>query len=628
MYRSPSLFTLAALLIIAFASGCAPMNKTPLAHYRSEPGPGVPVLHVAPNGSDTATGEAADPLRTVAAAIGKLNGGGVIRLAPGVYRERITVTTRATSKAPLIIEGALSPEGQRLSTVDGSTPLDPALWKPRPDLGPGVYAYPTADPRLLLVDHLSVARLHEEVKPEFIVNGKQEHYLASEVLAWPDDHRVTTNYRKESIPFWETIGGVYSPGKDRKEVYLRLYPERDPRREQTAASPAGPVIALHGSQYVQLRDLAVCGGEYGVEIGGDSALHNTVENCFITHARRRIRVADGAVQTLLKENQLEIGFIGQTPGAWGAENIGSPSERQMAAKKEFVYLYFKYWASPAHISDDVSIVAEKGSRDTTIQGNRLEGGLIGIGLYGGDRVTASGNTIRHFSSVGALIRNGGDVAVYDGNLFDDCNISIRLHSLNAKQQPQRHLWFLRNVSIKESNSSGHIYCHLSPDTHRYPDHQVIFAQNTFINGRTGIGLPPPIQGLPGFQFVNNRFIGCTYVVNGKIDWFRQRSMFGQFDYNQIIGGTIGRHGIPAWYGPHNIDDTQATGWKVGKNGVRLPTPDRGLGAGLDLSRPYELDGKRFSALSDLMPGYPSGDVPPDLGAPDSLPPALSNIYDR
>ncbi len=614
------------LSALAFGAGCKPH---PAAHdlgepkYASEPKPGTPLLYVAPEGSDDDAGDAARPLATVSAALRRIGPGGVIRLTPGVYHERIAVTTRATSETPLIIEGALSPEGRRLSVVDGSTPLDPASWKPRPDLGPGVYACQIADPHLLLVNNLSVARLHWEV--DFKGNKRKEHYLASEVLAWLPDRRITTHYREESIPFWETIGGVYFPSKDLKEVYLRLYRERDPRKELTAVSPAGPVISLHGSQYAQLRDLAVCGGEYGVEIIGEGAFRNVVENCYITHARRRIRVAEGAVQTLLKENHLDFGFIGQTPGAWGTENIGSPAERQLAARKEFIYLYFKYWASPVHISNDVSIIVEEGSRDTTIQGNRIDGGLIGVGLYGGDDVKVSGNTIRHFSSVGTVIRTGGDVAVYDGNLFEDCNINIRLHDLNGKG-PQRHLWFLRNVSIKEPNSGTHIYCHLSPGTHRYPDHQVIFAQNTFVNGRIGFTFPPPVHGLPGFQFVNNRFVGVTYAFSGKIDYFQQRSMFGSFDYNQIIGGAIGRHGIPVWYGPHNIDDTQATGWEIDKNAIRLPTPDRGLGVGLDLSRPYELDGKRFPALSDLMPGHHSGDLPPDLGAPNSLPPALSNIY--
>ncbi|HWL51177.1 MAG TPA: hypothetical protein VNQ90_01990 [Chthoniobacteraceae bacterium] len=594
------------------------MNKPPVAHYRSEPQPGVPVLHVAPEGSDTATGEATHPLKTVSAAIGRLAGGGVIRLAPGVYHERITVTTRATPVAPLIIEGALSAEGRRLSTVDGSTPLDPASWKPRPDLGPGVYACPIADPHLLLVNHLSVARLHWDI--DFKGNNKKEHYLASEVLAWPPDHRITTHYREESIPFWETIGGVYSPGKDLKEVYLRLYRERDPRKELTAVSLAGPVISLHGSQYVQLRDLAICGGEYGVEIGGEGTAHNTVENCFIIHGRKRILVNAGASGTVLKGNQIRIGFIGQKPGTWSGQNPA-------AARKEFVYLYFKYWASPRGFSDDVSIEVEKESRGTLIEGNRLEGGLIGVGLSGGDEVTVRGNTIRHFSSVGTVIRAGGDVAVYDGNLFEDCNISIRPHNLNGPG-PQRHLWFLRNVSIRKPDAGSHIYCHVSPGTHPYPDHQVIFAQNTFIGGHLGIFLPRSLQGTQGFQMINNRFIGCSRAISGTVSYFKQHSMFGYFDYNQIIGGEIGRHGVPVWYGQHNLDDTKAAGWRVGENSVRLPTPDRGRGAGLDLSRPYEVDGKSFPALSELMPGYGSGPMPPDLGAPAPLPPAIGKIYDN
>jgi len=273
---------------------------------------------------------------------------------------------------------------------------------------------------------------------------------------------------------------------------------------------------------------------------------------------------------------------------------------------------------------------ERGSRGTVVEANQIEEGVIGIGLYGGDDVTVRGNTIRHFSSVGTVIRDGGDVAVYDGNLFEDCNINIRLHDLNGTG-PQRHLWFLRNVSRQQFDTGSHIFCYFRPGSHPYPDHQILFAQNTFIGGGKGLSLPLPSQavcGLRGFQFVNNRFIGCGYALYGRIDWFQQRAMFGHFDYNQIIGGEIGRHGIPPWYGAHNIDDTKAIGWQVSENGVRLPNPDRGRGAGVNITESYNLDGVSFPALSGLMPGIDSGTKTPDLGAPAPLPPAIGQLYDN
>ncbi|HWL53422.1 MAG TPA: hypothetical protein VNQ90_13375 [Chthoniobacteraceae bacterium] len=604
------------------AGGCAPIVRVPTVLYTGEPKPGGVLLYVAPDGDDAASGDAAHPLATVAAALRLATPGSVIRLTPGVYRERVEVTFQAREGAPLVIEGARTPDGQWLARVDGSTRLDPKRWQPRPEIGPGVYAYPMGDPHLMLVNGENVPRLHWDIRhlgrSDDHPKGHHVAYRAEEILASREDRREVQRYHAEAIPFWETVGGVYSPSRDLKEVYLRLAGGGDPRKMETAAALEGAVVTLRGARHVVLRDLAIGGGEYGVEILGEGTAFNRVEQCYVTHGRRRIKVGAGARQTVIAGNRVENGFIGQLTGAWGTSPTDSPAQRMKAAQKCFVYIYFKYWASAVSISDDVSIIAEKGSVDTLIEKNSLEGGLIGIGLYGGDRVRIANNTVRHFSSVGTVVRDGGDLAVYDGNLFEDCNINIRLHTLSTPGQ-QRRIALLRNVSIQRPGVSAHIFCHSTPFARDSPVHRVVIAQNTFVGGNKVIGfppLPPPgtIKPLSRFQFVNNRFIGCGTVIHAKMPYFENRDMFGHFDYNQIIGGRIGVHGVPVWYGAHNIDDTQASGWKIDGDRVTLPTPDRGRRAGLDLSQPYELDGERYPSLGGLMPGY-VGDPAPDLGAP-------------
>ncbi len=606
--------------LIMALGGCSPIERVATVLYTSEPKAGGVLLYIAPDGDDAAAGDTAHPLASVAAALRRATPGSVIRLTPGVYRERVEVTFQAKEGAPLVIEGARSADGRWLARLDGSTKFEPARWQPRPEIGPGVYAYPVRDPHLLLVHGKSVARLHWEARhlahPDAAVKDHKRVYRAEEILASGEDRRERYRYHDEEVPFWETMGGVYSPSRDLTEVYLRLAGGSDPRTMETAAAPQGAVVALNGARHVVVRDLAIGGGEYGVEIGGEGAAFNRVEHCYVTHGRRRIKVGAGATQTVLRENHLESGFIGQLTGAWGSTDADSPDEKMEAAKKGFVYIYFKYWASATSISDDVSIIVETGSVGTTIEKNRLEGGLIGIGLYGGDQVRVANNTVRHFSSVGTVVRDGGDLAIYDSNLFEDCNLNIRLHKLEAPGRPRR-IALLRNVSIQRPGVSTHIFCHAEPFSQDSPVHQVIIAQNTFVGGSKGISFPPPVGGtrqLSRFQFVNNLFVGCGTVLHGRLAYFQNRGMFGHFDYNRIVGGRIGVHGVPVWYGAHNIDDTEATGWKIDADVVTLPSPDRGRHAGLDLSRPYELDGKRYPSLRDLMPGY-VGVPSPDLGAP-------------
>ncbi len=577
--------------------GCRPHG--PQALYPEVP-PGTPLIYVAPGGDDAAPGDAAHPLRSVAAAIKQAQPGSVIRLAPGEYRERIVIPTQATEAAPLIIEGARDANGQWLSVLDGSTLMQPGQWQPAPERGPHVYTALLAEPRLLLVDGEMVARLHPEA------GSPGEKISAETVLGWPEDYLQT--YREREVPFWETLGGVYTPRRDGKGLYLRLAGGVDPRQSSMAWAPTGGVVRLEGARFVTLRHLAIEGGEYGVEIGGPAALGNRVEECRIRHGRRRIRVADGAEGSLIVNNRLEMGFRGDLPGAWGAE-AGSPQDTQAVARKAFLYNFFKYWASATSISDDVAVVIEKGSRRTVLEANTLEGGLIGIGLYGGEEVRVAGNRIRHFSSVGTVVRDGAVSAEYEGNLFYDCNLNIRLHRLNEPGTPARKLRFTSNVSIQEPGLGTHIFHHFLSEKYLrgtspadYPEHEVLFAWNTFYGGYRGIAFPraaDATHGLPGWEFVNNRFIACTYTLYGHKPFFENRAWFGTFDYNEIAGGEVGIYGRPAWFGAHNTVHPSAEGWSAGPEGV-TPAPGDAP-RWLNLSAPFTLNGRSYAALPEPQP---------------------------
>src|SRR5690606_10163722 len=127
-------------------------------------------------------------------------------------------------------------------------------------------------------------------------------------------------------------------------------------------------------------------------------------------------------------------FIGNPTGAWGLgySNLDAISEDEKldAAKKAFVYNYFKYWASPQQSSDDCSIKVQAGARDTRVEGNLLNGGLQGISFSHTREIVVVGNTIHRFSSIGIASSSGSYRMVCDGNVFSDCNINIRLHRLN------------------------------------------------------------------------------------------------------------------------------------------------------------------------------------------------------
>ncbi len=604
------------LMIAMVVCGCRP--PTPAQRpYQTMPSGGGSLLYVSPSGSDHGAGDERGPLATIAEALKRATPGSVIRLAPGVWNTKLEVNHRATREAPLTIEGARGSDGSWLSVLDGSTPVNPSLWKARPDLGPNVYSLPVEKPGALLVDGKTLARLHREAGHK---SRYERLFKATEVFQWPDGK--TVRYRDFDVPFWETIGGVYSEAVLPQQTVLRLADGSNPAQHEVALGSNGAVVTMKGSSFVTLKGVAIAGGEYGVEISGNEAIDNTVEECFIRHGRRRVLVSDGAQGTRIIGNRIEMGFIGYLTGAWGESNLEGGSRlddkgEADAKKKAFVYNYFKYWASGASISDDVSIQMEKGSRDTLVENNRLKGGLVGISVSNGARqIKVIGNDVRHFSSVGTVVRHGVDTVLYDGNFFYDCNINLRLHEMNV-QGPARRIWYLRNISMQPTGVGTHIFNHFLDHTPDYPEHQVVFAQNTFLGGVRGMAVPndaSATKGFPGYSFVNNRFIGCEAIFWAKSPFIETPGMLGGFDYNQVAGGVVNRHGKPVWQGAHCIESAENGGWKWDEHHVEAPADDPGRHAGIDLSRPYELGTVRFPAIPTFEPGYFKGSGP-DLGAP-------------
>ncbi|HWL54037.1 MAG TPA: hypothetical protein VNQ90_16465 [Chthoniobacteraceae bacterium] len=610
------------LMMVAILTACRPQTPAQRPYQATPTGEGA-LLYVSPNGSDRGTGSEQEPLATLEEALKRATPGSVVRLLPGLWHTRVEIHQQASRETPLTIEGARGPDGSWLSILDGSTAVTPSDWKARPDLGPHVYSLPVREVGAMLVDGKSVAHLHKEAGSQ---KGETERpYRAAEVLQWPEGH--TIRWRDFDIPFWNTIGGVYTEAVTPQETVLRLAGGRNPAEHDVALGSSGPVVRMTGS-FLTLKDVAIQGGEYGVEITGENAVGNTVEGCFIRHGRRRVLVGEGAQETRVAGNRIENSFIGHLTGAWGESNLEgghrlAEAEHAEAGKKGFVYYYFKYWASGTSISDDVSIQTAKGSRDTVVINNRLKGGLVGIGIYdGSSRVKVIGNEIRHFSSVGTVVRNGVDTILYDGNFFYDCNLNLRLHQMNMAEAP-REICYVRNVSMQPEGMGTHIFHHFLAPEHSgyardYPVHKILFAHNTFLGGAKVMSVPTEAaegKGFPGYTFVNNRFIGCEAVFWARESFINRSGMLGGFDYNQIAGGVVNRHGRPVWQGEHCLESpTIPEGWAWNETDVTQPRDDAGRHAGIDLSRPYQIGDHRYPAVPTFEPGYFTGPKP-DLGAP-------------
>ncbi len=624
--REPMKFALSTFfLLLSLLAGCQPADERNINQpfYTTEVPPTVSLLYVAPDGNDKNPGTQGEPLATVAEAVRRLEkGGGVIRLAPGVYCEQVRLSIQATETAPLVIEGARTSSGDWLSILSGEERLDRSLWAARPDLGAGVYAYPRGEARLMLINGKSVARLDAKALAREEDGGSSKPRTVHEVLAWPEDHALPQP--TGSIAFWDAIGGVYTSSADDRELYLRLAGGMNPAEQEVGIAREGATVTLASSRYVILRNLLIRGGQHGVDLLGERTNHNRVESCYIPHGQRRIYLGEGASDNVIAGNRLEMGFIGQPTGAWTiGENQLESAESTAAGQKRFIYLFFKYWASPVQTSDDASIHIETKTGVTRIENNLLDGGLTGIRLRG--NAVASGNVVRRMSSVGTSAGPGAQRVIWKGNLFSDCNINIRFQSMN--QGEARELRFLNNVSIQPDGRGQHLFCHYFGETPQTPAHRMVIAQNTFLGGHFGLTLPrmqQAAQGIPGFLVMNNRFIGIDRLLRASREVLGNRLMFGAFDYNQIVARQIVGPTAAVWMGGHNLVSESAAGWQWTELDYTAPADDPAAGKGFDTTQPYRFDGKVFpppaatteSDLSrvdpEVTPGAPKLDFTPVL----------------
>lgn len=81
-------------------------------------------LYVDPDGSDSDSGSERAPLRTIQRALDEAGPGTTIRLAPGVYRERLRTVRAGTASAPIRIVGpetGKNPADRRQATLHGTS---------------------------------------------------------------------------------------------------------------------------------------------------------------------------------------------------------------------------------------------------------------------------------------------------------------------------------------------------------------------------------------------------------------------------------------------------------------------------------------------------------------------------
>lgn len=215
----------------------------------------------------------------LARAIAAAEPGDTLRLAKGIYRERITITK------------GISIVGESGATLDPSEPLE-LTWRAAPEIGRGVY------------------RAASDRKPATI-------FLDGRILAELDERRAIN----EGPWFWKTLLAAGPPlsgfqyvralwiyRSDEKAVYVHLENDAAPATQPLAAVwTRDPIVTFDGAANASVRGLTLARGYIGVSLTNASR-DCTVAECTVgPWDKTGIAVIGGTKNCLIEKNEISRG---------------------------------------------------------------------------------------------------------------------------------------------------------------------------------------------------------------------------------------------------------------------------------------------------------------------------------
>ena len=592
-------------------------------------------IHVAKSGNDKNPGSADAPFATIKKASRVVKPGDVVKIGPGIFREQIYFKCNGTEDAPIVFAGTRGKDGEYLTIVE-SPGRTLSEWTPAPELGTNVWKTPIARrPDLIMMDGYMIAYVNRytmELKPwaELPKELDQNMFWGAfgpnckrlpgfDLLKLPPDIWVTHSYfgkRKEQ--FWPTIGNVLTGWHD-GNLYLRFANDDKPEEHSFTATYEDGFIVQNVSNLIY-RNLHMRASRKQFNIQGTSS-HITIEKCLLMHGGVRIHIDPTVTDTVIRDNVLTSGFI-------RSDLFGHRSHREM--RSCLLYLIFKYIIGQSS-SDDLGV--RDFGKNTKIIDNIIMQGLIGMDAFG-PGVEVSGNVIRQMSSVG-ITTGEATIGVFHHNLVMDCGIPLRIHRLRHKRV-KREEYHYSNLYVQPRDVGSQMFVHceswkeddkvnFEPGTQKYLENppnpvdagKIYIYHNTFWGGNED-GVPMfNVRGLwerfrmqmpfflinniikdnPRFSIVTHELAGpnLLYVFEKDIPLESRREK-DVVKLNKVVDSKCAKL---IW----NKNDLP------GLPDMTLAPDSPALEAGIDISKPFTVNGKQYPAFVGFKPGYFKGKAP-------------------
>lgn len=565
-------------------------------------------FHVAPAGSDENPGTEAKPFRTIQKAADVAQAGDRVFVRAGLYSETVSPKRSGAAGGPIVFEGERGHGGEWLSIIDATVPI--VGWEAAPEVGPGVFKTTALDfnPHSMTLDGKQLAR----IRNEHMNSG-----VGFRLLQMPAAETIRDSAALGSVPYvkdwvssqspdgcvWDGVEVFY--GHRQGTTYIRFRDGDDPNGKELRAGQAGAVVTITDQSHIVLRGLLIRSGQVAVHMRGPRATHNVVEDCCLSSKRTRVVIEQGAGFNILRNNTMTMDYYGFS--------------RPKSPPRGYIYRVFKYIVGP-NTSDDTGVIIRFAGEANEVVGNEIHDGTIGVDVGQSLRARVHGNVIRNMWSIGICTSVDRGKGAVDGEFHDNlvlnCGISLRIHSYTRVEPGQRREYHYRNVFCQTGDRGvWHVFVHWpTPEMLPGTDHSEIFLyHNSLVGGQRGM---QPNLALPRGLLINN-------IFSARWPWFinqdraADKGLFAAFDHNWC-GGSYQYGGRPAWLGPNNILAQGRQMWATSDHvpDFRLPVDSDTRQAGVDLSRPFAVQGRSFPALPGMKPGYFKGRAP-DLGAVQS-----------
>jgi len=523
------------------------------------PGPSLPgTKFVAPNGDDSAMGTQAQPFRTIQKAVNVAQPGDVISAASGLYRERITFPNSGVADKPIILQGE---PGAIINGADIVTGWTAA--------GGGVYSKPTSS--------------FGYTPQALIWNDKQS--------VWQSDNtQHTTNIGRDSAQSW-WIGRYLFGGNVSGVTYIRKWDNSNPNIDTVEIAPKNVgVVTLKDKNFITIRGFTIKNGHDCVRIDGGG--NNVIERNAIQACANMIHLlGNTAANTIQDQSAITQNYV--------YEDFGHQRFRTLADTNAF---------DQTRVLGDlfgVGVFIDGAGSGNIIRRNKIFRNMAGIWIIGGtasasfnaDTMIAE-NEISNCADYCLLLHQG----TMAGLQFYDNKVHEFMHGIRFGPIRKGPVYIYRNRYTMDATTTP------NPTNAGQGWFASLFNEPL---PSTGIYVYHNTISIPGAAIYLDDCLANMYFINNIFSSQRFRDGGATCpatlaDYNWI--GGLGAKSFPV-DGGHNKILPGIRLWPDGQSNLVLPPNSTAHGIGIDLSRPWVINGVTRPALPGMLPGYFLGLAP-------------------